>query len=132
MALRKPTYDDEIIDYDEIQTEELNAKADSKVDEGNVTLINNWTEVGGSFDRLKIRKFNGFVFISGLITGGTSNVIGTIPAIYRPTSNTNFPVAYSGGVTVISITSGGTLGMVQSSVSRVNVFLSGIVYYVGK
>lgn len=74
----------------------------------NVTLVNGWSG-GGSTPRY--RRVGRVVYIEGMVSGGTSNTIFTLPAGFRPTQD-NLSFAYSdvGGVTVW--TSGSVLGTV--------------------
>jgi hypothetical protein len=95
------------------------------------TFENSWTNFGGEWNTAKFYKGkDGRVYLEGVVTGGSSSVICTLPVGYRPASRIFFIVSHDGnGRGRIDIQANGVVSF-DYGANRTQVGLDGISFRV--
>lgn len=100
----------------------------------NLTLNNSWVNNGGAYSSATASKNkSGIVTLNGLIKGGTytgGTNIATIPVGYRPSTSLIFPIAISGGVSMLEVRADGNIYISSPLANNTWLSLNGITYLV--
>eukprot|EP01084_Bolivina_argentea_P022334 41496_1 len=113
------------------RVQQLEAKFDNneqKLEEIELNLQNNWKRQSTSFSAPKAIKIGHCVYVQGLIDGGTSGIIATLPEGWRPTEHKMFVQRSNGANTRVDVQSNGNI--VQQSTWTTWLSLEGISFVV--
>lgn len=91
---------------------------------GNPALGSGWSATGSGNATPTYRLKGGIVYCHGMMSGGTTGALFTLPVGLRPLANIPFVVLTNGGTGRIDVSAAGVLTLIQFNNSSNNAYMS--------